>query len=1446
MRMLHYSCQSFCRFLRTFCLFVQFVLVGISCMDFRTDASVSGQADSLNVMAYHSRFGNPAAADSLARQAMSLAHDDSEVSAFSLLMMAYHSYSTMDYDGADSLYSQVYRLTRNEITRLAADVGLMRVCQLTARGKDFYDHRENALARIRHIREEIGVLTPSDLDMFIVVESEFHMVMAAYYCYFGQRDKAIAEMDAIDEKLLEQTHPSLWAHCLLLRGAEGLCPESDNLGHTLQRFDYLGRALLLARRANDELLAAGSLQALASLMLEPGNADSIPAHRAVTLHRITGDLVADAQSLAMDFADEAVRIHWQQDNRSLLINSYSTLAACLIDAGKYAEAVDTLSGALDIIVEHHRIHYTCDDSLHHLPTYSEVYMPAEIMWTKASATQTVPEWILNIREQLSLAYAGMDMKAQSDYNRNIYLDLLELVRQDKELESRYATLQNEERDVRIVLWIAVGVLLLILLLFLAIAVKQKSLRERQLKELEKILSICRHRLASDDVPSAGEDSVSDSLHEMAGKLLEPYYSWMRRNELWQNAIEEERVNADEQHALHLHRMQTNKRENMTRRTSLSLVQGIVPLIDRLMHEAVRLRKMSDGISSAGEPFPISSSGRNGIYTYMRELIHEISVSNELMTTLIQMRRGNLSLHVETFPLSELMEIVAKGHTSFERKHIALTVVPTDCVIKADKALTLFMMNTLLDNARKYTPSGGSVRIEAVRTGQDVEIMVSDTGPGIPEEDIRTILNEKYYDSRHIGHHDRHFEEVSKQKGSGFGLMNCKGIIEKYRKSSPLFERVAFKISNRSEGGLSVSFILPLVRSVRSSVVSILCLFLFLVPGVADHSVSAATQPDVADSLLGKASYFADQAYFCNVERLYRQSLTYIDSSFACLNEHHALMADTPDTAAVLSLTVHTGATELDWLADGFFTDYHILLDLRNEASVAFLGLHKWKEYRYNNQIYTDLYKQLSRDTSLDAYCVRLNRSSSAKSMAVFFILLLILVCLVIGYLLYMRGWMAYRFHLRQMVEVNRHLYGLSSHSADSTPDADKVIDASQILSVVWEGISDIFSLRSMALMIVGEDGHVSSYAYCPGEETAETFRVRTYMDEYMSAGALQSGVASDFCWKGDCLLIPLLRHKDDESERLGVLAIIPEKTPMEDEGLLMARMLQAFLSAFVHHSVSEPARQLEYTSRAMDDANRNRHEEMRLYVQNTVLDNCLSTIKHETMFYPTRISQILDNLLSPDNTADEHRLIAELAELVTYYREVYVLLATYALRQSDEVAFHRTIFPVSELLQYASKYHEKRVQTLARQFPGEKFPILQISTSGDATLHVSGDSVTLCYLVANLIDEAVACHHDGELRFSAFEQGEFIRFEFWDKRRSLDTSALNNLFSLEHLKGDAQGTPASGSGISGMEFLICRQIIREHDEYMGHPGCRINAEPADGEDGYLIWFTIPKGYKKHG
>ena len=77
---------------------------------------------------------------------------------------------------------------------------------------------------------------------------------------------------------------------------------------------------------------------------------------------------------------------------------------------------------------------------------------------------------------------------------------------------------------------------------------------------------------------------------------------------------------------------------------------------------------------------------------------------------------------------------------------------------------------------------------------------------------------------------------------------------------------------------------------------------------------------------------------------------------------------------------------------------------------------------------------------------------------------------------------------------------------------------------------------------------------------------------------------------------------------------------------------------------------------ASEELRRAQYESDRLYVSNSVLDNCLSTLKHETMYYPSRIGMLIDGKDSN---------LQAISELVAYYKELYSMLSTQAMRQIE-------------------------------------------------------------------------------------------------------------------------------------------------------------------------------------
>jgi len=236
-------------------------------------------------------------------------------------------------------------------------------------------------------------------------------------------------------------------------------------------------------------------------------------------------------------------------------------------------------------------------------------------------------------------------------------------------------------------------------------------------------------------------------------------------------------------------------------------------------------------------------------------------------------------------------------------------------------------------------------------------------------------------------------------------------------------------------------------------------------------------------------------------------------------------------------------------------------------------------------------------------------------------------------------------------------------------------------------------------------------------------------------------------------------------------------------------------------------------------------EENQLHVQNMVLDNCLSTIKHETIYYPNRIKQIIERLRGMEDVHEERKQVETMSELVTYYKDVFTILSSCASRQLEEITFRRGVVDTRELGDAAHRYFKRVTRKIA--IPLE----LDIQTE---PVSMVGDMVQLKFLLENLINEALTYKLAGRLELHMFKEGNFVRVNFIDRRQEYTQEELNQLFypHLSRMKHQGEGV------LTGTEYLVCKQIIREHDEFAGRRGCRINACPASG-GGFMVWFTIP-------
>ena len=115
--------------------------------------------------------------------------------------------------------------------------------------------------------------------------------------------------------------------------------------------------------------------------------------------------------------------------------------------------------------------------------------------------------------------------------------------------------------------------------------------------------------------------------------------------------------------------------------------------------------------------------------------------------------------------------------------------------------------------------------------------------------------------------------------------------------------------------------------------------------------------------------------------------------------------------------------------------------------------------------------------------------------------------------------------------------------------------------------------------------------------------------------------------------------------------------------LMLLAIVPAYYLLYYRHRLYDRflrERQRQTSLEMLDDEIRKAEfEDGNLHVSNAVLDNCLSALKHETMYYPSRIRQLLD--------AGE---VVSLREVTGYYRELYGVLSQQAIRQVERVRLH--------------------------------------------------------------------------------------------------------------------------------------------------------------------------------
>lgn len=209
----------------------------------------------------------------------------------------------------------------------------------------------------------------------------------------------------------------------------------------------------------------------------------------------------------------------------------------------------------------------------------------------------------------------MGQKAASDYNRNIYLDILNYTRQDKELESRYLSLEAGSRQVTLVLLLVISGLVLVIILWWFFNKRSKVTNLAEIERLQRVLSLCKDITSSIpmNVPLIqkgidqlfGEGRMALEIPEdgkaalvPSGRLsrderalvhvLQPYIEWAVDNEQMVAVLSDERSQLEKQRYIYEQHIAGNKRRNLVKKACMAIVNGITPYIDRILNEVHKL------------------------------------------------------------------------------------------------------------------------------------------------------------------------------------------------------------------------------------------------------------------------------------------------------------------------------------------------------------------------------------------------------------------------------------------------------------------------------------------------------------------------------------------------------------------------------------------------------------------------------------------------------------------------------------------------------------------------------------------------------------------------------------------------------------------------------------------------------------------------------------------
>ncbi len=159
-----------------------------------------------------------------------------------------------------------------------------------------------------------------------------------------------------------------------------------------------------------------------------------------------------------------------------------------------------------------------------------------------------------------------------------------------------------------------------------------------------------------------------------------------------------------------------------------------------------------------------------------DTMEHIDRLSRLVTDLLDLstiEEGKIELYISRVDLCRVVEKIKNDFKKYARnKQINIGIdVPSEALfIHVDKDKIIQVFHNLLNNAIRFTPQGGEIKIVIEDKEDEVLCSVSDTGTGIAKKDIPKLFSKFEQFGRKTN---------SEDKGTGLGLAICKGLVKKH-------------------------------------------------------------------------------------------------------------------------------------------------------------------------------------------------------------------------------------------------------------------------------------------------------------------------------------------------------------------------------------------------------------------------------------------------------------------------------------------------------------------------------------------------------------------------------------------------------------------------------------------------------------------------------------------